>query len=68
MLSFEIIKDGNAIQIDCDQEGLKTLINILEKLKDNATHVHMRRGRELSEHNPWGREGVSEVIITTGGD
>jgi hypothetical protein len=73
MLSFEIVDNGDAIQIYCDQDGLKNLLGILEKLREaDPDHIHLRTpscgGSELSEHNPWGTKGVSEVIITTGGD
>lgn len=72
MLSFEIIRKGKAVQICCDDEGLNRLIGTLEKLRGTATHVHLRSpasgGSELSEENPWGTKGVSEVIITTGGN
>jgi hypothetical protein len=72
MLSFEIV-DDNTVQIYCDQDGVRKLMNVLRKLEGAPpSHVHLLTpscgGKELSEHNPFGREGVSEVIITTGGD
>ena len=72
VLSFEIINLGQGIQIDCDQQGLATLIAALEKLRSTADHIHLRTpsngGRELSEQTPWGKQAIGEVIITTGGD
>jgi hypothetical protein len=71
MLSFELSNEGRAIQISCDSEGLATLIAALEKVRSSG-HLHLRTpsngGRELSEKNPWGKDAIGEVIITTGGD
>jgi hypothetical protein len=72
LLSFQLKDSGQTIQIACDQQGLETLIGVLEKLRNTATHIHLRTpsngGRELSERTPWGEEAIDEVIIITGGD
>ena len=71
VLSFELANEGRAIQIHCDKEGLATLTTALERVRTSG-HLHLRTpangGRELSEKNPWGKEAIGEVIITTGGD
>ncbi len=71
MLSFEIVRSGKAIQIDCDSEGLATLIHALERVRQ-AGHVHLWApsacGHELSDETPWGHKAIGEVIITIGGD
>ena len=72
MLSFHIINSGRGVQIDCDDEGMATLIGALEKIKPDGGHVHLltpsNGGRELSEESPWGEKGIGEVIITWVGD
>ena len=71
MLSFELVRDGKAIQIDCDSEGLATLVQALERVRQTG-HLHLLApsagGRELSDETPWGHKAIGEVIITTGGD
>jgi len=68
MLSFGVTREGKALEIDCDQEGLELFIKTLEKLRSTSTHVHLRAPRDLSESNPWGKTAIPEVIISTGGD
>jgi hypothetical protein len=71
MLSFELSNEGRAIQISCDSKGLAALIAALEEVRSSG-HLHLRApsngGRELSKKNPWGKDAIGEVIITTGGD
>ena len=72
MLSFQIVNEGRAVQICCDDEGQKVLICALRKVQGD--HVHLlgpsftKRNSELSETTPFGEEALSEVIITHGGD
>jgi len=77
MLSFEVVNSRNAIQIYLDHEGLNNLIAILENMRKGQTtgHIHLRSiqnpgGKEgaLSSKTPWGKDAMSEVIITMGGD
>jgi hypothetical protein len=73
MLSFEIVQSGTtqAIQVDCDDAGLATLLDALKRVPRQG-HVHLRApsagGNELSETTPWGKPAICEVIITIGGD
>ena len=68
MLSFQITNSGRAIQINCDGDGLTTLVAALEKIRHTGGHVHLLTpscgGHELEEQTPWGEEAVDEVIIT----
>ena len=73
MLSFSV-KPGfktQALQINCDAEGLATLMEALERVR-KAVHVHLRGpsggGSALSDTTPFGETAIGEVIITTGGD
>lgn len=68
MLSFEVVQDGAAIQICCDQHGMATLLGTLAQLVSQApTHVHLRGpaagGGELSATSPFGASALGEVII-----
>lgn len=72
MLSFRLIKANNAVQIDCDDQGIAMLITAFEKLRGSGSHVHLRApphgGADLSDETPWGARAVGEVIISHGGD
>ena len=68
VLSFQITRAGKTIQIDCDREGIATLIGALAKLVgERASHTHFLTpragGNHLSEKTPWGEEAVPEVLI-----
>jgi len=67
MLSFEVLEDGEKIQILCDKEGLAALLENLGYLVRTGDHVHLRGpsggGSVLSETTPFGGRAVSEVII-----
>jgi uncharacterized protein (DUF1786 family) len=65
MLSFEIFKSGNAdaVQIYADDEGLTTLINKLERVRQIG-HLHLRSQVDLAEQSPYGTLAIPEVIIT----
>ena len=67
MLSFEIIENGQAIQICCDQDGMAILLSKLARLIADPDHVHLRGpsagGNDLSETNPFGDKALSEVTI-----
>ncbi|WP_116964744.1 Imm32 family immunity protein [Fastidiosibacter lacustris] len=54
LLSFEISKDGNELDIHCDDNGLEKLLSLLSLLKGKAQHEHLMTpswggGYELSE-------------------
>jgi hypothetical protein len=70
MLSFQITNAGRTIQIDCDDAGISTLIDILAKLR--GSHVHLLApscgGNDLSDKTPFGEEAIGEVIVSHGGD
>jgi hypothetical protein len=72
MLSFQIVRDGKTIQIDCDNDGIDLLIDTLLKLKGSGSHVHLcapsHGGIELSDLTPHGASAISEVIVSHGGD
>lgn len=71
MLSVEIIRNGDAVQVMCDQAGLDQLRSAVDLLGKNG-HVHLSTCSAatfvLSEQTPWGRKAVTEVIFTVGGD
>ncbi len=73
MLSFQLTNEGKAIQVDCDKEGLASLISVLKEIEVSETgHVHLRApssgGKMLSDKTPWGSPAVGEVVISLGGD
>lgn len=74
MLSFEIAREGRAIQICCDDTGIDTLVAVLQKLRGSGRHVHLwapsfgMPSPELNDEGPFGTKAVAEVIITHGGD
>jgi hypothetical protein len=72
MLSFQLANEGREIQIECDEQGMNTLIGALEKIRYKGGHVHLRTpsngGRELSEKTPWGDDAIGEVVINCNGD
>lgn len=41
MLTFELTRDGDAVEIHVDQEGLAAFINQLEKLRSSGGHLHL---------------------------
>lgn len=72
MLCFQIINDARGIQVLCDDKGADTLIQAIEEIRASRDHVHLRTpsngGHQLDEKDPWGKEGVGEVIITWAGE
>ena len=52
LISFEISKDGDELDVHCDDVGLEKLLSILSQLKGNVQHVHLMTpswgGNELS--------------------
>lgn len=74
MLSFHITREGHAVQIFCDDAGIDTLVAALEKLRGSGNHIHLwapsfgMPSPKLNEEGPFGDKGISEVIITHGGD
>jgi hypothetical protein len=68
MLSFQVVGEGNAIQIHCDQEGMEILNAALADVVGKAPgHIHLRGrsagGSALSETSPFGDPAAAEVII-----
>jgi len=53
LLTFEISKDGDELNVHCDDIGLEKLLLVLSRLKGNAQHEHLMTpswgGNELSE-------------------
>jgi hypothetical protein len=72
MLSFQLTNENRTIQVLCDDAGISTLIEVLEKLRGSSNHIHLRSprsgGKLLSDTTPFGEEAIGEVIITHGGD
>ena len=68
MLSFRIVNPGT-IEIDCDRQGMATLMGALAGLVgQGASHIHLRGpsmgGKDLSEQSPYGDPAIQEVIIS----
>ena len=68
MLSFRVIKSGNAVEIDCDAEGMSVLLGALAELVgEHASHRHLwapsHGGSALSDTTPHGEKALNEVII-----
>ncbi len=68
MLSFELVRDGRAIQIHCDSQGMGRLLEALARLmKERSGHIHLwgpSMGREdLDEVSPFGDPAFCEVMI-----
>ena len=75
MLSFQLVREGTAIQIECDDRGIDTLIETLRKLRGSGSHIHLwapsiigDASAILSDLTPFGEEAIAEVIISHGGD
>ena len=53
LLSFEISKDGDELNIHCDDTGLENLLSIISQIKGKVGHEHLMTpswgGNELSE-------------------
>lgn len=53
LLSFELSKDSNELDVHCDDAGLEKLLSILSQLKGKMKHEHLMTpswgGSELSE-------------------
>jgi hypothetical protein len=53
LLSFELSKDGDELNVHCDDAGLAKLLSVLSKLEEKAQHEHLMTpswgGSELSE-------------------
>jgi hypothetical protein len=67
MLSFQVVTNGNTVQIYCDHKGMAMLLEKLAALVRDPGHIHLRSqlsgGNELSEKCPFGEPALSEVII-----
>ncbi len=68
MLSFQVIKSGSAVQIECDAEGMSVLLGALAELVGaHASHCHLfapsHGGSALSDTTSHGEKAVNEVII-----
>ena len=72
MLSFQLINQGQGIQVNCDEQGMTTLLEALKKVQPTGGHIHLRTpangGKELDEKSPWGEDTVGEVVITWTGE
>jgi hypothetical protein len=73
MLSFNLTREGRAIQIECDDSGIDALIGALTK--GSGSHVHLWAPATvgddfavLSDVTPSGEQAIREVIISHGGD
>ena len=53
LLTFELSKEKDELDIFCDEKGLEALISILSRLRGKVDHEHLmtpsRAGNELSE-------------------
>ncbi|HAC88553.1 MAG: methylhydantoinase [Marinobacter sp.] len=53
LLSFEISKDGDELDVHCDDNGLEKLLSVLSQLRGKVQHEHLMTpgwgGNELSE-------------------
>jgi hypothetical protein len=67
VLSFQLTNSNKAIQIDCDEQGLRVLLDLLEKARAQG-HIHLwtpsNGGHELSEKTPFGEAAIGEVVIS----
>ena len=72
MLSFQIVRNAQAVQISCDDDGIDRLIATLRSLRGSGSHTPLwapsRGGTELDDKSPFGERAIPEVIITHGGD
>lgn len=68
MLSFVLKNDGKTLEVDADDSGLKFLISKLQELIGTSSHIHLNAPRDISGKDPWGEIGISEVILSSGGD
>jgi hypothetical protein len=68
MLSFELTSEGQEIQIDCDEEGIRTLMTALKSALAGAGRIHLRApihgGYDLNEKTAWGGKAVDAVDIS----
>lgn len=68
MLSFQMVNSGRAVQVYCDEKGMRDLIAALEKIKSSGGHAHLcspsNGGRELDEKTPHGDPAIGEIIAT----
>jgi hypothetical protein len=68
VLSFKMTNSEKAIQIDCDEEGVRVLLDALAKVRAHGGHVHLctpsNGGHELNETTPFGEAGIGEVVIS----
>jgi hypothetical protein len=74
MLSFQVVREGQTIQIYCDDQGIDALIAVLTELRGSGSHVHIwaqsagGKNAILNEADPFGNAAVKDVSITHGGD
>ena len=63
MLSFSLRRDGPAIRVHCDADGMGVLLNKLAGLLETGGgQVHLFAD-QLSGTSPSGEKGFSEVVI-----
>jgi hypothetical protein len=67
VLSFKL-SSPETIQIDCDEQGVRVLLEVLAKVREHGGHVHLctpsNGGHELSETTPFGETAIGEVVIS----
>jgi hypothetical protein len=68
VLSFQMTNSGKTIQIDCDEQGLRVLLDVLAKVRAHGSHMHLctpsNGGHELSETTPFGEAAIGEVVVS----
>jgi hypothetical protein len=68
VLSFQLTESEQAIQIDCDEKGMKILLDALARARAAGAHVHLCApsigGHELNQTTPFGERAIGEVIIS----
>lgn len=68
LLSFEMSKDGDELDVHCDEIGLEKLKAVISQLEDREQHYHLMTeswgGNELSEE-PQSEDGnlINKVTI-----
>ena len=62
VLSFEVLEDGQKVQIFCDQDGMEILQKALASLVKHGGHTHLMEPH-LSVVTPFGDRAVGEVVI-----
>jgi hypothetical protein len=63
LLTFELVKDGDGIEIHCNKAGLESLLSSLQRLLKTRDHEHLMTpswsGNELTEK----KQGDTNLLI-----